>query len=151
MLFLVVATVSLLLLDEDIMLANLESYNTLDTQITFSTELDNVSHTDIEGIKKEIRIALNSIPPILGIEYKKNTKINIVDKGFCYADRGTVSLSVSHIRDNSAPIIHEVVHILTKHAQNSFFSEGLAVYFQERFGGSDSFLIFQYPLMNYFP
>ena len=109
------------------------------SEIIVSTELNNISSADIEGIKKEVRVALNSIPQILGIKYWENTEINIVDKGICYADGGIVSLSISHIRDNSAPIIHEVVHILTKHKHNSFFSEGLAVYFQERFGGSKGF------------
>lgn len=116
-----------------------DSDEALDSQITVSTEIKDISPSDIEEIKKEVRVALNSIPQILGIKYGKNTKIKIVDRGICYADGDTVSLSISHIRDKSAPIIHEVTHILTKHKHNSFFSEGLAVYFQERFGESHGF------------
>ncbi|MFC1844860.1 peptidase MA family metallohydrolase [Thermodesulfobacteriota bacterium] len=62
-----------------------------------------------------------------------------IDKGICYANDGIVSLSISHLKDKSAPIIHEVTHILANHKYNSFYSEGLAVYFQERFGESHGF------------
>jgi hypothetical protein len=48
-------------------------------------------------------------------------------------------LSISHLKDKSAPIIHEVTHTFTNHQYNSFFTEGLAVYFQERFGENSSF------------
>ena len=64
----------------------------------------------------------------------------------CNATRGTVSLLLSHIRENRAPIIHEVTHAITTHENNSFFSEGLAVYFQERFGDNQGFPNFSVPL-----
>lgn len=118
----------------------------LESQITITTEINDISLAEIDGVKKEVRVALNIIPQILGINYNAYTKINIVDKGICYAEEGTVSLSIPHVRDNSAPIIHEVSHILTNHKYNSFFSEGLAVYFQERFGGNSSFPNFSAPL-----
>jgi hypothetical protein len=143
---LLVAAVFLLILFRSLRPVIFDSDDEPDSQITVSTELKNISSADIEGIKKEVQVALNSIPQILGIKYWENIKIEIVDKGTCYADGGIVSLSISHIRDNSAPIIHEVVHILTKHKHNSFFSEGLAVYFQERFGGSSGFPNFSVPL-----
>ena len=54
-------------------------------------------------------------------------------------DRGVVILSISHVKERTAPIIHELTHTLTKHLHNSFFTEGLAVYFQERFGKTNSF------------
>ena len=93
-----------------------------------------VSPPDIEIIKREVRKALNNIPPILGIEYKKNIQVKIIDGGICNAERDIISVPISHIRDRSAALIHEVTHINTNHEKNSFFSEGLAVYFQERFG-----------------
>ena len=111
----------------------------LNSEITVTTELNNISQADIEGVKKEVRTALSSIPQLLGIEYKKTTTINLVDTGICYASGGIVSISISHIRDRSAPVIHEITHIIAKHKYNSFFSEGLAVYFQERFGKSEGF------------
>jgi hypothetical protein len=143
---LLVAAVSLLFLFRSLKPVIFDSDDQPDSQITVSTELNNISSVDIEGIKKEVQVALNSIPQILGIKYWDNTKIEIVDKEICYADGGIVSLSISHIRDKSAPIIHEVAHILTRHKYNSFFTEGLAVYFQERFGGSIGFPNFSAPL-----
>ncbi|MFC1826850.1 hypothetical protein ACFLZQ_02840 [Thermodesulfobacteriota bacterium] len=117
-----------------------------DSQITVSTKLNDVSQSEIESVKKETRKALNFIPPILGIDYKKKIIIKIVDYGICNANRGVVSVPIAHIRDKSAAIIHEVTHIIAKHESNSFFSEGLAVYFQERFGEYQVFPNFSIPL-----
>jgi hypothetical protein len=39
-----------------------------------------------------------------------------------------------------------VTHIIAKHENNSFFSEGLAVYFQERFGDFNVFPNYSVPL-----
>ena len=117
-----------------------------DSQITVSTKLKDVSQSDIEGVKREAWKALNSIPPILGIEYKKTIKIKIVDYGICNATGGIISVPIAHVRDKSAAIIHEVTHIIAKHENNSFFSEGLAVYFQERFGDFNVFPNYSIPL-----
>jgi len=124
----------------------LDRHDMPDSQITVSTELRDVSQTDIEEVKREVRKALNSIPPVLGIEYRKITKIKIVDYGICNAEGGIVSVPIAHIRDNSANIIHEVTHIIAKHENNSFFAEGLAVYFQARFGKNHVFPNFSVPL-----
>ena len=45
-----------------------------DSQITVSTKLNDVSQSEIESVKKETRKALNFIPPILGIDYKKKNQ-----------------------------------------------------------------------------
>ena len=110
-----------------------------DTEISVSPEAKNISQENIDVIKKEILVALNFIQQILGVEHKNETKIKIVDQEICYLDRGVVILSISHIKERSAPIIHELTHTLTNHLHNSFFTEGLAVYFQERFGKTHSF------------
>ena len=110
-----------------------------DSEITVSLEIENISQEDIDSIKKEILVALNFIPQILRIEHKDEAKIKIVDQEICYLDRGVVILSISHIKERTAPIIHELTHTLTNHLHNSFFTEGLAVYFQERFGKTNSF------------
>jgi len=117
-----------------------------ESQITVTTKLNNVSQSDIEEVKKEIWKALSSIPPILGIEYKKTIKIKIVDYGICNATGGIIFVPIAHARDKSAAIIHEVTHIIAKHENNSFFSEGLAVYFQERFGDFNVFPNYSVPL-----
>ena len=145
-LLLPVALISLLFLVNAIMPAIFDNNDMLDSQITVSTKLKDVSQSDIEGVKREAWKALNSIPPILGIQYKKITIIKIVDYGICNVKGGIVSLPISHVRDKSADIIHEVTHIVAKHENNSFFSEGLAVYFQERFGEYHGFPNFSVPL-----
>jgi len=116
-----------------------ETDHIFDSEITVSPEIENISQEDIEGIKKEILVALNFIPQILRIEQKNETKIKIVKQEICYLDKGVVILSISHIKERTAPIIHELTHTLTNHLHNSFFTEGLAVYFQERFGKTNSF------------
>jgi len=143
---LLAAAASLLILVKIIVPAVSDSNGPPNSEITVSTELNNISLADIKEIKKEVRTALSSIPQLLGIKYKNNTEIKIVDTGICYANGNIISLSISHIRDRSAPVIHEATHIITKHEYNSFFSEGLAVYFQERFGGNNGFPNFSMPL-----
>jgi len=117
-----------------------------DQQIIISTLNAVVSESDIESIKKEVGKAIHYIPPILGIEYKKIIKVKIVDNGICDAKGDIVILPILHLRDKSAVIIHEVTHIIAKHENNSFFSEGLAVYFQERFGEFHGFPNYSVPL-----
>lgn len=131
--------VSLFIFVSPVMSATPEGDNIVESHITVSEELESLTPAEIEEIKQEVRTALNSISQILGIEYRQTTKIRIVDKGICYANDGIISLSISHIKDKSSPIIHEVTHILANHKYNSFYSEGLAVYFQERFGESYGF------------
>jgi len=145
-LFLIVFLVTLCVAVSSIAPVNFASNLIPDSQITVSTTLKNVSQADIEEVKREARIALNSIPQILGVEYRKNTKINIVNSDICYTSGNIVSLSISHIKDKNSPVIHEVTHILAKHENNSFFSEGLAVYFQERFSEFHGFPNFSVPL-----
>ena len=146
-LLLLVAAIALFLLLNALTLATFKSDNASEAQIIVSTELKNISQDEIDGIKIEAWKALKFIPPILDITYKKAIEIKIVDKGgICNAIGGIVSLLITHIRDKNAPIIHEVTHVLTKHALNSFFSEGLAVYFQERFGDNPAFPNFSEPL-----
>ncbi len=146
-LLLLVATISLFLLLNALTLATLKSDNASETQIIVSTAIKKISQSEIDVVKKEVRKALKLIPPKLGINYKKSIEIKIVDEGgICNAIGGIVSLLITHIRDKRAPIIHEVTHVLTKHEYNSFFSEGLATYFQERFGGNPVFPNFSKPL-----
>jgi len=145
-LLLLTAVIALFLIFKAKTAVTFKSDNALEAQIIVSTELKNVSQADIDGVKKEAWKALKFIPPILGIDYKKAVEIKIVDKGVvCNATGGIVSLLISHIKDKSAPIIHEVTHVLTNHDYNSFFSEGLAVYFQERFGDNQVFPNFSVP------
>jgi len=108
-----------------------------DSQIIISTELKDVSESDIERVRREAEKALKSIPPILGFEYKKKIEIRIVDDGICRTtpDEHIIFLPIWHIKNKRAAIIHEVSHaIVRRHENNSFFSEGLAEFFQVKFG-----------------
>ena len=117
-----------------------------DNRITVSTALQGISEADIEKVQQEARSAFAYIPEILGISVDKTANIRIVASEICYATGRTVSLSLDHVKDSSAPIIHEVTHIMANHGHNSFFSEGLAVYFQDRFGRNGTFPNFSIPL-----
>lgn len=114
-----------------------------DSQIVISTDLKDVSESDIERVKAEAEIGLKYIPPILGVEYKKKIKIKIVEKGICNAKGGVISLPIWHVRNKRAAIVHEVAHIIAnRHTGNRFFSEGLAVFFQDKFGEDKGFPIY---------
>lgn len=115
-------------------------------QITVSTSLDNVSQADIDRVKKEAEVALNNVCPFLGIKKNKRIKIRIVEGGICNAYGGIVSLPLWRVQNKTAVVVHEVTHIIAKHSDNRFFSEGLAVYFQQRFGEDRGFPDFGVPL-----
>jgi hypothetical protein len=142
-LLLVIAVISLFSSFGVLIPAIAGSKDVQDSQIKIYTKLKDVSESDIERVFKEAEIALNSIPPILGVEYKKTIKIKIVDKGICYARGGTVFLPIWHVRNKRASIVHEVTHIIAKrHEGNRFFSEGLAVFFQDKFGEDKGYPIY---------
>ena len=108
-----------------------------DSQVIVSTKLKDVSQSDIERVIKEAEIALDSIPAILGIDgYKKDIKIKIVENGPCRTTRDKiVLLGVWFVKNKRAPIVHEVAHVIAnKHRGNKFFNEGLAEFFQDKFG-----------------
>lgn len=110
-----------------------------DSLVIVESSIANVSQSDIERVKKEGEKTLNSVCPILGIEKHKRIKIQIVKGGICNAYGGVVSLPIRFVTSKQAAIVHEVTHIIAKHENNRFFSEGLAVYFQERFGEDHGF------------
>jgi hypothetical protein len=117
--------------------ANADTKDIQDSQIIISTQLEGVSESDIERVRKEAEKALNFIPPILGFEYKKRIKIEIVDNGICRTtpEEHIIFLPIWHIKNKRAAIVHEVSHaIVRRHEKNSFFSEGLAEFFQAKFG-----------------
>ena len=108
-------------------------------KVTVTTNLSSVSQADIDRVRNEAEKALQNICPILGIQNNKSVNIRIVKGGICNAYGGVISLPIWHVRNKRAAIVHEVTHIIAKHSENRFFSEGLAVYFQERFGEDKGF------------
>jgi len=101
--------------------------------VTVKTIAKEVSQYDIDRVKNEAIRAIDEICPLLGIK-KKRIKIQILESGISNARGGIISINKMRVRKKRAPIVHEVTHLLAKHSENRFFSEGLAVYFQERFG-----------------
>lgn len=114
-----------------------DSKEVQDSRIKIYSKLKDIPESEIERIKKEAIKALYAIPPVLDIEYKKKIKIEIVEKGICRTTREghIVKLPIWHIKNKRAPIVHEVTHVVArKHIDNKFFSEGLAILFQNKFG-----------------
>ena len=108
-------------------------------KVTVTTNLSSVSQADIDRVRNEAEKALYNICPILGVQNNKSVNIIIVKRGICNAYGGVISLPIWHVRNKKAAIVHEVTHIIASHSYNRFFSEGLAIYFQERFGEDHGF------------
>ena len=120
-----------------------------DLQIVVATKPEYLTQADIDAVKEEAERAIKFIPQILSVKPKRAIKINIVDEGICNENAGIVSLPILHVREKRAVIIHELTHIIAKHENNSFFSEGLAVYFQEKYGNFKGFPNFSIPLDDF--
>ena len=149
-LFLLIAVISLPISVSNFIAASTAGNEMPEQEIKiFFQSNDVVSRQDTETIEKEIRKALNKIPPILGIEYKRNIQVKISDNGICNAEKDIISVPILHVRDRSAAIIHEATHIMANHESNSFFSEGLAVYFQVRFSEFHVFPNYSLPLDDF--
>jgi hypothetical protein len=106
-------------------------------QVIVTTKLKNVLQPDIQRVEKEAKKALASVCPILGIKYNDPIKIRIVKEAISSSIGGVITLDINRIKAKKAPIVHEVTHIIAEHDDNRFFAEGLAIYFQERFGEDD--------------
>jgi len=55
-----------------------------------------------------------------------------------FGNRGFMEMPLRGVRDNSRPLLHEVVHIYAPN-DNRFLAEGLAVYLHKRLGGNRAF------------
>jgi hypothetical protein len=108
-------------------------------KVKVTTNLSSVSQADIDRVRNEAEKALQNISLILGVQTDKSVNIRIVKGGICNAYGGIISLPIWHVRNKKAAIVHEVTHIIASHSDNRFFSEGLAIYFQERFGEDQAF------------
>ena len=107
--------------------------------IIVESTIKNIRQKDIDRVRNEGEKGLTSICSLLGIENTPQITIKIVEGGICYADGVIISLPIRRVRQKKAAIVHEVTHVITRHSYNRFFSEGLAVYFQERFGEDHGF------------
>ena len=120
-----------------------------DIQIVVYTKSADVTKDDVEAVKKELKNAIKFIPQILGVKNRKTVTINIVDEGICHTQEDIIFLPMHHIRGKSAAIVHELTHIIARHENKSFFSEGLAVYFQKKYGNFKSFPNYSKPFDDF--
>lgn len=107
--------------------------------VIVQSTIRNISQKDIDRVRKEAEKALINISPLLGIKHTAPITIRIVEGGICNAYGGIISLPIRLVKQRKAAIVHEVTHIIASHGYNRFFSEGLAIYFQERFGEDHGF------------
>jgi len=108
-------------------------------QITVSTDLNDVSRADIDRVKKEAEVALRNICPFFGNTCNERINIEIVEGGICRVRGGIVYLPSWRVKNKTAAVIHEVTHVIAKHGDNRFFAEGIAVFFQQKFGEDKGF------------
>jgi len=114
-----------------------------DSQIVITTRLTDISAADIARVRKEAEKGLHTVSRLLGIVYTQKIEVTIIAKGICRTtERGNlILLPIWHVKNKRAPIIHEMSHVIaTNHENNSFFSEGLAVFLQYKFGEDRSAL-----------
>jgi len=109
-------------------------------EIRVYTKLEYVNEYDINRVRKEAQKAVNIISSTLEVKRKRKINIKIVDSGICrVTPEGVVLLPIKHVQRKKAAIIHEITHLMAKHKHNRFFCEGLAIYFQEKYGEDNGF------------
>jgi len=55
-----------------------------------------------------------------------------------FGNRGFMEMPLRHVRDNTSPLLHEIVHIYAPN-NNRFLAEGLAVYLHTKLAGNRAF------------
>jgi len=100
---------------------------------------DKAEKTDIRRIEGEVTAGLAAITKALDIEVKKKVHVRIVEGGICCVKDGAITLPIRHVENLTAAPIHELMHILTLDTFNRFYSEGIAIYFQESYGEDNAF------------
>ena len=55
-----------------------------------------------------------------------------------FGNRGFMEMPLRHLRDNTTPLLHEIVHIYAPN-DNRFLAEGLAVYLHAKLAGNPAF------------
>lgn len=106
-------------------------------QVIVTTDLD-ISQADIDRVKEEAKLAVNSICSIIGVE-KQDINITIIGDGICHIMDGIIYLPRWHVENKRASIVPLVFYSLGRKIDNSFFRIGLGVYFHDRFGKDYAF------------
>jgi hypothetical protein len=119
--------------------AGVQETGTEGFKVTVTTDAVDASQFDIDRVKREAEHALSSISSFLGIEKGKTIEVRIVEGGIVRANGDLVYLPAMHVKRRKAAIASAITYLLIKPTGNRFFSAGLGVYFQERFGEDDGF------------
>ena len=91
-------------------------------------------------VLEEVDRGLEIIPPALGSN-KENIEVFvlIVEKGIARSFANVIILPETHVENCRAPIVHELAHVVLRDRNDRFFCEGVATYFQERYGRKKAF------------
>lgn len=106
-------------------------------RLTIKDKTKMATQNDLLHIRNEVNIAIDSVGPFFDWDPNQSFTIIIEKKGICmaYAKKREIHIPLKHIQNYNAAIVHEMAHIMTqRHFGKNFFREGLAVYFQERYG-----------------
>lgn len=149
---LIILIFSLFFSVDALMPIKLSSNDTQGSQIKISIKVKEISQSDIERVRKEAEIALNSIPPILDIKFNKKIKIRIVkQKGRYHIDwtNKSILLPVWYLKNKIAPIVQLISSVIVMPTGHVVYDPvhrlGLGVFFQEKFGEDKSFYNYDIP------
>ena len=109
--------------------------------MSVQSDVSAVTQSDIDRVKREAEHAAYAISSFLGIEESKPIHITIVGDGIVRLSGETILLPSLHVHKKQADIVGMISRLLTKHSENKFFSIGLSVFFQNRFGEDHAFTI----------
>lgn len=98
-----------------------------------------LSDADYARLHDQTEKALDTVNRVLGIKKNHSVKVKIVPSGYSSFFGDGIELPLESIRTHHAPVFGEISHLLSNHREERFFSEGLAVYFQEKYGEDRAF------------
>lgn len=91
-------------------------------------------------VLEKIDWGLDIICERLGADRRKiEVFVVILPDGIASSFANVVILPETHLESLHAPIIHELTHVVLKDRKNRFFCEGVATYFQEKYGEKEVF------------
>ena len=104
--------------------------------VKIHTVLEQVPEAEITWVKSEAEKAVEKIRGVLGVAQDQPIRIEIIeDVGPTRINpQGTIELPIRLVRSREAGVVREIAHVMSKHKDNKFFWEGIALYFQETYG-----------------
>ena len=104
--------------------------------VKIHTVLEQVPEAEITWVKSEAEKAVEKIRGVLGVAQDQPIRIEIIDyKGLTRINpQGTIELRIREVKCREEWIVHAIAHVMSRHKDNKFFWEGIALYFQETYG-----------------